>query len=465
MASNQEMMDRISQLTTAIQQQRNNTAQGYSYRPNYRPNYRPSYQSNYRPPTSYRPSTYHTTYQPNYPYSYRPVAPTASYPNYSTPKYPASKSHHRQLINEKNSTIIKSVDSTGRQQVSVNGVAFVVKGKKLVRKDVMDKGVPLSTKAPKYLIRKRMKSKGIQPGGNKVFVRGPEGYIRHGQKSLVLKGQVERKKPRYCGFYTRYGSCPKRERCTFRHDPARRAICPKFLQGKCKATQCRLSHTPSDPIMPHCGYFQKGACTNDPCLYAHVRTNPQAPVCKPFATEGFCAKGKKCQEKHVHVCPEFAEIGKCSNANCRLPHVARRKSEKGSGIVRLSSWVSPGYLHEQKIKAKMAQEAVQEAVSSKTWVRPSTQKQTTEEQRNEKLDDKEDDAFVRLFDEEEDGWAQYEREGTEESLDFLRFKDEDEEDGDEEDEEENETDEEVGSDMEEIYEEVSEEGDMSSCEE
>lgn len=140
MASNQEMMDRISQLTNAIQQQRNNnTTHGYSYRPTYRPNV---YQHNTYNNTSYRPS-------------YRPAFNNYNYNNtYRPSSYSPSKSHHRQLINEKDNTIVKSVDNSGRQQVSVNGVEFVVKGKKLVRKDVLDHSTPQTSHAPKYLIRK-----------------------------------------------------------------------------------------------------------------------------------------------------------------------------------------------------------------------------------------------------------------------------------------------------------------------
>lgn len=164
MTSNQEMMDRISQLTMAIQQQRNNISNGYrgsstTFRPPYRPNnvYRPNV---YRPPTTtYRPNVYRpppaSTYRPVYRPSYHTRPP--SYPQQPAQQQP-QKSHHRQLINQKNNTIVKSVDpSTGRQQVSVNGVEFVVKGKKLVRKDVLDKSNILIQNAPKYLVRKTIK--------------------------------------------------------------------------------------------------------------------------------------------------------------------------------------------------------------------------------------------------------------------------------------------------------------------
>lgn len=156
MATNQEMLDRISQLSMAIQQKRmsQQTGQQQSYRPYARPPnvYRPTYPATYRP--TYRPNLYRPP--PNYS-SYRPPATTTSYPARPTTATPQSQ--HRQLINQHNNTIVKSVDPiTGRQQVSVNGVEFIVKGKKLVRKDVLDK-TPTSTatNAPKYLVRKIVK--------------------------------------------------------------------------------------------------------------------------------------------------------------------------------------------------------------------------------------------------------------------------------------------------------------------
>lgn len=295
--------------------------------------------------------------------------------------------------------------------------------------------------------------------GNMVFVRGPEGYVRQGRsgKSLVLnshKGAI--KKPRYCGFFTRYGKCPNGARCPFVHDINRRAICPRFLQNRCKKTaaECRLSHTPNPHIMPHCVHFQRGHCTNDPCMYTHVLVSKEAPVCRAFAMEGYCPKGLDCDEKHVHVCPEFAETGKCSNANCRLPHVARRskqdqgnQSNQTAGIVRLGSWVSPQYYHAQKMAKAEKRKAVEEATAAKVWTRPALIQEAKEQAREKE----EEDGFVRLFDDsdEDDGWSQYERSsdtGAEEEP--LRFRDEadeeeEEEEGDEDEDDEEDQDEEV----------------------
>lgn len=285
--------------------------------------------------------------------------------------------------------------------------------------------------------------------GNMVFVRGPEGYVRQGRsgKSLVLNSHKSAiKKPRYCGFYTRYGKCPNGARCPFVHDTNRRAICPRFLHNRCKKTaaECRLSHTPNPHIMPHCVHFQKGHCTNDPCMYAHVLVSRDAPVCRAFAMEGYCPKGLECDEKHVHVCPEFAETGKCSNANCRLPHVARRTkqdqsqdSNKAAGIVRLGSWVSPQYYHAQKMAKAEKRKAVEEATAAKVWTRPALVQEAKEQAREKE----EEDGFVRLFDDsdEDDGWSQYERSSDAGAEEPLRFRDEADEEEDEENDEEEES--------------------------
>jgi hypothetical protein len=285
-------------------------------------------------------------------------------------------------------------------------------------------------------------------GGNMVFVRGPEGYVRQGRsgKSLVLNSHKKTlKKPRYCGFYTRYGKCPNAGHCPFVHDPHRRAICPRFLQNRCQKNPCKLSHTPNDHIMPHCVHFQRAKCKNDPCMYMHVKVSSDAPVCKSFAMEGYCPKGIDCAEKHVHVCPEFAETGKCSNANCRLPHVARRTNttEKQAGIVRLGSWVSPQYFYQQKMAKTEKRKAIEDATAAKVWTRPELieekQQQDVPVNKEEVREVEEQQGFIRLFNDsdDDDGWSQFERssEAADEDIQSLRFNEEEEEEDDDDDEE------------------------------
>lgn len=303
------------------------------------------------------------------------------------------------------------------------------------------------------LIKRTSKPVTRNKKGNMVFVRGPEGYVRQGRtgKSLVLNSHKKTlKKPRYCGFYTRYGKCPNASRCPFVHDVHRRAICPRFLQNRCQKNPCRLSHTPNPHIMPHCVHFQRGLCKNDPCIYMHVKVSKDAPVCKSFAMEGYCPKGLDCAEKHVHVCPEFAETGKCSNANCRLPHVARRtnSTEKQAGIVRLGSWVSPQYFYQQKMAKTEKRKAMEDAAATNVWTPPNLpddqQKKQQQQQSQDELTNKEEireaeeqQGYIRLFNDsdDDDGWSQFEKSSQvgDEEIQSLRFSEEDDDNEQEED--------------------------------
>ncbi|KAL7318614.1 hypothetical protein PS15m_001835 [Mucor circinelloides] len=515
MATDQEMMDRIAKLSSAIEQQRHMASNRGGYYARGRPfrgrggnmslsntstrhstaPYYPVNTSNkkYINPAAVKPSTATAYVNPSIKanhYQHRSLAVNKPASPMSTPPLPPPlQSHNKKLIiNHKgnntttSNTVVKSINTaTGRKQVAIDGVDFVVKGKKLIRKDLFDSNmtktnlIMANSTAPKVLVRKSIKSskrrdknKNMVIGkapivrckpatrrhyskGNMVFVRGPEGYVRQGRsgKSLVLNSHKRTiKKPRYCGFFTRYGKCPNGARCPFVHDTNRRAICPRFLQNRCKKTaaECRLSHAPNPHIMPHCVHFQKGHCINDPCMYAHVLVSKDAPVCRAFAMEGYCPKGLECDEKHVHVCPEFAETGKCSNANCRLPHVARRSKQdqsnssktQAAGIVRLGSWVSPQYYHAQKMAKAERRKAIEEATAAKVWTRPALIQEAKEQAREKE----EQDGFVRLFDDsdDDDGWSQYERSSDAGVEEPLRFKDEADEDEDEEEGDEEEDD-------------------------
>ena len=54
-----------------------------------------------------------------------------------------------------------------------------------------------------------------------------------------------------------------------------------------------------------------------------MRVNPSAPVCRDFAILGYCGKGARCLNRHIHECPDYANTGNCHKAKCRLPHVDR----------------------------------------------------------------------------------------------------------------------------------------------
>lgn len=228
MASEQEMLDRIAKLSTAIEQQKSMRGGGRgeaSYIPSRgggrggsypamrgrggghkslvnnnsstttRPYYNPSSVNNtyvrpsVTPPVSHNrqlvlngPSPAATTAATYRPPAYRPPAPATSFgpPSvvyrlpvptasmYRSPVPPVKKSQHRKLIiNHKgnattNNTMIKSIDATtGRKQVAIDGVDFVVKGRKLIRKDIFDsntiKSSLLTVNTPKVLVRRTLK--------------------------------------------------------------------------------------------------------------------------------------------------------------------------------------------------------------------------------------------------------------------------------------------------------------------
>ncbi|KAI9271639.1 hypothetical protein BDA99DRAFT_534127 [Phascolomyces articulosus] len=426
------------------------------------------------------------------------------------------------------------------KRVLINGISFLVKGKKLIREDKLNPrtaptpaavatvaavAAKLPTTGSHVLVSRRLIHgrrdkngnmsigqtprkvvKKVKPQrskrGNMILVREPEGYVRQGRtgKSLVLK--TKRVIRRYCGMFTRYGVCPKGTRCIFLHERNHRAICPKFLLNRCRKSEaeCRLSHTPTPNIMPHCVHFQRGKCNNAECIWMHVRVRPDAPVCRSFAMEGYCPKGLECREKHIHVCPEFAETGKCSNANCRLPHVARRtaasttesenktassSSPSVAGIVRPGSWVSAAYFNAQKQAKRKQAEEKKKNKGNMEWNNPALQQQQSSPKKEEKLvapavvprktrEEEEEEGFVRLFDgsdDDEGGWAQY-TSRQDDSLEGLRFNEDESDDDDDDDDEAEEEDEDSsdsdsgsdgGSDSEDGYEEfeiADEDGDI-----
>ena len=121
------------------------------------------------------------------------------------------------------------------------------------------------------------------------------------------------------------GRCAKGPTCPYTHNPDTVSACTDFLKsGNCPAGgACDLSHNLTPERTPACLHFLKGKCTNDPCRYIHVHVNPSAPVCKDFATLGYCRKGITCEHRHVHECPEYANVGICRKKKCHLPHVDR----------------------------------------------------------------------------------------------------------------------------------------------
>lgn len=201
MATDQEMLDRIAKLSSAIQQQKSiqggyiptyNTSPAYHARPynsrgrggnmsivrpnpnNVRSYTRPT--SVLPPPQSYAPYSRSKPYSRPGPYNRPRPSPvshnrklvlntTPTTPSANSSSLTPQKSQHRKLIiNHKgssttNNTMVKSVDAlTGRKQVAINGIDFVVKGKKLIRKDLFDsEAIKSNFMGPKVLVRRSSK--------------------------------------------------------------------------------------------------------------------------------------------------------------------------------------------------------------------------------------------------------------------------------------------------------------------
>ncbi|KAI0502590.1 hypothetical protein KFK09_017544 [Dendrobium nobile] len=137
-------------------------------------------------------------------------------------------------------------------------------------------------------------------------------------------------KRQFCLFFTRFGKCNKSGRkCPYIHDPAKVAICAKFLRDQCSDANCKLTHKIIPERMPDCSYFLKGLCTNINCPYRHVKVNANAPLCDGFL-RGHCADGDECRKKHSYTCPHFEATGKCHQGSlCKLHHPkSQSKSRK-----------------------------------------------------------------------------------------------------------------------------------------
>lgn len=164
MSSEQEMLERIAKLSSAIERQKSlvNSRGGYGRG-----------RGSYYPPPSYRgrggnmslshrsiPSRTNKYINPSIPPKSHHKTLIASHVQQQQP------SRHKQLVINKSAgnTVVKSVDTaTGRKQVAIDGVDFVVKGRKLIRKDIFDSNVSKTnlinnnSNAPKVLLRKTIK--------------------------------------------------------------------------------------------------------------------------------------------------------------------------------------------------------------------------------------------------------------------------------------------------------------------
>eukprot|EP00887_Chlorella_sp_A99_P003334 scaffold26.g3334.t1 len=103
----------------------------------------------------------------------------------------------------------------------------------------------------------------------------------------------------HCPKYCLTGRCERRGAdCPYAHDPVKRAVCPRWLHGRCAAgASCPLQHQRRPELMPTCLHFLRGKCTAAACPYLHVNLSPGAPACAAFL-RGHCPAGVSCPHKH-----------------------------------------------------------------------------------------------------------------------------------------------------------------------
>ncbi|TRY67086.1 hypothetical protein TCAL_05151, partial [Tigriopus californicus] len=127
--------------------------------------------------------------------------------------------------------------------------------------------------------------------------------ITHARKKSIqtlLRSQTKSKQ--FCMFFNKFGRCQKRAQglCPYLHDPAKVAVCRRFLQGSCPkaADECLLTHKVSPDKMPACKFFQLGQCGRDHCPYNHVKVSADAALCPAFR-QGYCPQGQACTLRHA----------------------------------------------------------------------------------------------------------------------------------------------------------------------
>ncbi|XP_074646263.1 uncharacterized protein LOC141902443 [Tubulanus polymorphus] len=254
-----------------------------------------------------------------------------------------------------NALVIKKMTTAKMKTVTVRGVKFRMDpaGKTLQRittgenshksptkglaVDGSSSGGPKSGKL-QDLAKRRKKISRVDIGGVTYIQTKPGTLVKASttqnrlrashaiQRSIAqtTAARYKKVKIKYCLFYNRFGKCNRGDKCPFKHDPTKVAICTRFLRGTCKVTDCPFSHTVSKGKMPVCSYFLRGVCNHDNCPYLHVKVNKGAKVCDDFI-DGFCALGDECKKQHTLICPTFWKKGKCSSgAKCRMVHLQKR---------------------------------------------------------------------------------------------------------------------------------------------
>merc|ERR1719233_853688 len=77
------------------------------------------------------------------------------------------------------------------------------------------------------------------------FKRPSPKTIKSSHKSPFVTSTKHKKKEaavaknkKHCLYFTRFGKCAKIDTCQYLHDPARVAVCTRFLRGTCRLEDC-----------------------------------------------------------------------------------------------------------------------------------------------------------------------------------------------------------------------------------
>lgn len=192
--------------------------------------------------------------------------------------------------------------------IQINGAAYRVSrnGRQLQRvhpRASPPNGAPTPTPSKKVYLAREGEFVEATPGilrlSRESMTRQSITQARKKSIQTLLRSQTKSKQ--FCMFYNKFGRCQKRAQglCPYLHDPAKVAVCRRFLNGSCPKSpeECLLTHKVSPDKMPACKFFQLGQCGRDHCPYNHVKVSEDAAICRPFL-RGFCAKGQSCTLRH-----------------------------------------------------------------------------------------------------------------------------------------------------------------------
>ncbi|GAA94048.1 uncharacterized protein L969DRAFT_92980 [Mixia osmundae IAM 14324] len=195
----------------------------------------------------------------------------------------------------------------------------------------------------------------VQPSRNRGSTRG-----KRVPRPVITRQKINS----LCPQYTIQGQCTKGLTCPYIHDPTKVSICTRFLANKCELGEsCLHSHSTDAHRMPHCTHFPRCNRGRD-CPFPHVGLPADSPICAPFATLGYCEKGLACRERHVRECPEFGIKGTCTRANCKLPHILRRKGPSTSESIVTPSTTASSAPQAELIIDQSASEASEDEIES-----------------------------------------------------------------------------------------------------